>query len=31
MRDRLAHLPIYKKAEEIFQLTDALIKNTSYR
>lgn len=26
MRDRLAHLPIYKKAEEIFQLTDALIK-----
>lgn len=26
MRDRLNNLPIYKKAEEIFQLTDALIK-----
>ena len=26
MRDRLKNLPIYKKAEEIFQLTDALIK-----
>ena len=26
MRDRLKNLPIYKKAEEIFKLTDALIK-----
>lgn len=26
MRDSLKNLPIYKKAEEIFQLTDALIK-----
>ena len=26
MRDDIAKLPIYKKAEEIFQLTDALIK-----
>ena len=26
MRDNLKNLPIYKKAEEIYQLTDALIK-----